>query len=73
MQPFTRQELESRFSGAFTDKGGINCRHLIIPVSSSREYTEDRARARNEIKNRKRSGKYKKPQTLKEYYERVQT
>lgn len=73
MQPFTRQELESRFSGAFTDRGGYNCRHLIVPVSSSREYTEDRARARNEIKNRKRSGKYKKPQTLKEYYERVQT
>jgi hypothetical protein len=71
MQPFTRQELESRFSGAFTDRGGINCRHLIIPVSSTSKYTEDRARARNEIKNRKRSGKYKKPETLKQYYERI--
>tara|TARA_R100000655_G_scaffold107383_1_gene157781 strand:- start:183 stop:965 length:783 start_codon:yes stop_codon:yes gene_type:complete len=73
MQPFTRNELESRFPGAFTDRGGYNCRHLIIPVSSSSEYTEDRARARNEIKNRKRAGKYKKPETLKEYYERIQT
>tara|TARA_R100000231_G_scaffold481_2_gene861 strand:- start:1443 stop:2225 length:783 start_codon:yes stop_codon:yes gene_type:complete len=73
MQPFTRDELESRFSGAFTDRGGPNCRHLIVPLSSGVEYSEKRAQARNEIKQKKRSGKYKKPETIKEYYERTKS
>tara|TARA_Y100001938_G_C8098992_1_gene440188 strand:+ start:3562 stop:4344 length:783 start_codon:yes stop_codon:yes gene_type:complete len=72
MQPFTRQELESRFSGAFTDRGGINCRHLIIPVSTNEEYKKTRGQAQKEIAAVKKAGKYRKPETLKEYYERIQ-
>ena len=71
-QPLTRQQIESIFPGSFVDRGGYNCRHLWLPLSSKSEYTEDRARARNDIKNKKRSGKYKKPETLKQYYERIQ-
>ena len=71
-QPMTRQQIESIFPGSFADRGGYNCRHLWLPLSSKSEYTEDRARARNDIKNKKRSGKYKKPETLKQYYERIQ-
>ena len=71
-QPFTRQELESRFPGAFTDRGGYNCRHLIIPVSSNEEYKKTRGPAQKEIAALKKSGKYKKPETLKQYYERIQ-
>lgn len=71
-QPFTRQELESRFPGAFTDRGGVNCRHLIIPVSSNDEYKKTRGPAQKEIAELKKSGKYKKPETLKQYYERIQ-
>ena len=70
-QPLTRQQIESIFPGSFVDRGGYNCRHLWLPLSSKSEYTEDRARARNDIKNKKRSGKYKKPETLKQYYERI--
>ena len=73
MQPFTRQELESRFSGAFTDRGGYNCRHLIIPVSTNEEYKKTRGQAQKEIAAVKKAGKYRKPETLKEYYERIQT
>ena len=70
-QPLTRQQIESIFPGSFIDRGGYHCRHLWLPLSSKSEYTEDRARARNDIKNKKRSGKYKKPETLKQYYERI--
>ena len=69
--PLTRPQIESIFPGSFVDRGGYNCRHLWLPLSSKSEYTEDRARARNDIKNKKRSGKYKKPETLKQYYERI--
>tara|TARA_R100001510_G_C7636834_1_gene194894 strand:- start:160 stop:942 length:783 start_codon:yes stop_codon:yes gene_type:complete len=72
MQPFTRQELESTFPGAFTDRGGHNCRHLIIPVSTNSEYREDRALARKDVQKMKASKRYKKPETLRQYYERVQ-
>lgn len=71
-QPFTRQELESTFPGAFTDQGGYNCRHLIIPVSTNKEYKDSRAAAQDNIAARKKAGKYKKPETLKQYYERTQ-
>ena len=71
MQPFTLSQLDSVFPGASIDRGGVNCRHLIVPMSSDAEYKEDRATARKEIQQRKKAGKYKKPETLKQYYERI--
>ena len=71
-QPLTRQQIENLFPGCFMDRGGYQCRHLWIPVSSDSEYKEDRARARNNIQNKKKTGKYRKPETLKQYYERIQ-
>lgn len=73
VQPFTRSQLESSFPGAFYDRGGHNCRHLVIPVSSDSAYSKDQERAAKEIDVRKKSGKYKQPETLQQYYERTKT
>lgn len=71
IEPFTREQLESSFPGAFYDRGGFNCRHIIIPVSSDSSYSKDQKRAAKEIEMRKKSGRYKQPETVQQYYERT--
>jgi len=67
--PMTKQEYESRYPGVLQDRGGHNCRHSFQPVSSNKTIVETRNKARQEINSLKQSGKYKKPKTLKQYYE----
>nr|BAR34993.1 hypothetical protein [uncultured Mediterranean phage uvMED] len=67
--PMTKQDYESQYPGVLQDRGGVNCRHSIQPVSSNKTLVGTRNKARNEIKDLKSSGKYKKPKTLKQYYE----
>ena len=73
MQPFTRDQLESAFPGTFTDRGGYNCRHLVIPVSSDSVYSKDQQRADQSITAKKNAGKYKQPEVniSSTYYERT--
>lgn len=71
VEPFTREQLESSFPGAFYDRGGHNCRHIVIPVSSDSSYNKDQERAAREINVRKKSGTYKQPETVQQYYERT--
>lgn len=69
VSPMTKQDYESQYPGVLQDRGGLNCRHSIQPVSSNKTLVGTRNKARNEIKDLKSSGKYKKPKTLKQYYE----
>ena len=70
-QPLTRKQIDATYPGCFEDRGGYNCRHLWVPVSSDSQYKENRASARQEIAAQKKAGKYRKPETLKQYYERT--
>lgn len=64
--PMTRQEIDSRFPGCLTDRGGRNCRHVWSPVSPDVSYKKE---AQGQIQTLKDAGKYKKPLTLKQYYD----
>ena len=67
--PMTKEEYDSNYPGVWQDRGGINCRHSIQPVSSSGALVGTRNKARQEVQELKKNGKYKKPKTLKQYYE----
>ena len=67
--PMTRKEIDTRFPGCITDRGGPNCRHIWPPMSPDRSNKKE---AQAQIQKLKDSGKYKKPLTLKEYYGRRQ-
>lgn len=58
----TRAEIDSRFPGAFTDGGGVNCRGSWLPDPSDRKRTK---KAREEIS--KNPKKFNKAKTLLEY------
>ena len=59
--PLTRSQIESRFPGAFLDRGGYNCRHLWLPNEPINK--KQRQSAHESISGQTR------PKTLKEYYE----
>ena len=67
--PMTKQEIESRYPGCLSDRGGFNCRHVWVPVSPDVSYKRE---AQGQIQRKKDAGKYKKPLTLKQYYENRQ-
>jgi len=58
--PLTRQQIDSRFPGAFLDRGGYNCRHMWLPNEPVNK--QQRASARESVAGSTR------PKTLKEYY-----
>ena len=58
--PLTRQQIDSRFPGAFLDRGGYNCRHMWLPNEPVNK--QQRASARESVAGAT------SPKTLKEYY-----
>ena len=67
--PMTKEEYDNKYPGVWQDRGGVNCRHSIQPVSSNDTLVGTRNKARKEVQDLKNANKYKKPKTLKQYYE----
>ena len=67
--PYTRKQIDTRFPGAFIDRGGPRCRHHWQKMSPDRILVEHRNEAQRRIAELKKAKRYKKPMTIKQYYE----
>ena len=67
--PYTKAQIDARFPGAFIDRGGPRCRHHWQKMSPDKILVEHRNEARRRIAELKKAKRYKKPQTIQQYYE----
>ena len=67
--PYTKAQIDTRFPGAFIDRGGPRCRHHWQKMSPDKILVEHRNEARRRIAELKKAKRYKKPQTIQQYYD----
>ena len=68
--PYTKAQIDSRFPGAFVDRGGPRCRHHWQKMSPDKILVDHRNEAKRRIKELKKAKRYKRPQTIQQYYEK---
>jgi hypothetical protein len=67
--PYTKAQIDTRFPGAFIDRGGPRCRHHWQKMSPDKILVDHRNEARRRIAELKKAKRYKKPQTIQQYYD----